>query len=620
MSRLPAGLSGPATNGRSPAAQARRRDAMRDGLKWAVLLAVISALLVARLSPALSIPEFAALGQWMSLRPTRQIDPHIVLVGISKEDADAYEKERPAECACAIVKRSAIGETIRRIKQAGSRVIVLDLMLGQACPIPGHDQALVEALDPQKVPGEAILTLKANPAPDRVYFSKPPSIFMGPGEPRLVGSPVMYNPLGEIRGVRLIQVGVPTVQDQRSASGLDLVGETQPPLCLAAYTAYRGDPCEVPVAPLEKLVQCCDTDIPVWPDGRIYLMEPFMPSAAPSMHIMLINWAGPAGAAPMLDLAAVNRATTEQLQAWFMGRIVFIGSSVERQNTPMPGATRAAQPPYLNQAGQASMSGMEVHAQALDTIMQRRFLRPLPVLSVWVLLLACTLLTSLLVMRASLLSAVVGTTLEVGALVVAAMLLVRQDIWLYSVIPSSGIVLSAVATGLWGYARSRHAAATLAEEVEVRETTTAALAHDLKQPLAAISGLAAAIRATQQSEHADMTSPELVQRIQRQVERALADIDDLLMTAAEKELAICPQRFDLAALARDLAVAQSLKSPVHQVEVRSSAAQLWLVADARYIGRALNNLVDNAIKYWPEGGTVYVDLREGAGGGGGARD
>jgi signal transduction histidine kinase len=32
-------------------------------------------------------------------------------------------------------------------------------------------------------------------------------------------------------------------------------------------------------------------------------------------------------------------------------------------------------------------------------------------------------------------------------------------------------------------------------------------------------------------------------------------------------------------------------------------------ADARYLGRALSNLMDNAIKYWPDGGTVVVEIR-----------
>ena len=587
------------------------RTAFRSALPQALLIAALSALLVARLSPFVAGSEFAVLNQWLTSRPPRNPDARLVLVGVSKEDSDAYETVRATdfpECACAVVARSTIGETVLRAKQAGARVVVLDLMLGQTCPIhqPDHDGPLAAALD-LALPGmrtETIITAQANPTPDRLYFTSPPTRFLGPEQDRLLASPVLYNPHGEIRGVRLIQVGAPslTEQDEAQRKGVELVGENLPPLCLAAFAAYQGDPCEVPVAAQDYLVSSCDLQIPVWPDGRIYLLDPLMARPQSSLHITLINWAGPAGTLPMLSLAAVNTASPSQLAQWFRDKIVIIGSAAERQNTPMPGAVRREWDPYIDQTGERSMSGMEVHAQALDTILQHRFIRPLPTFTVWMVLLAGCLVTSLAFMRFSLPSAAITAVIEVGVLAQVAMWMMRNDVWVYSVIPSSGIALSAVATVLWGYARTRHEAASLAEEVEVRDSTTATLVHDLKQPLSAISGLAAALRATQQSEHADMTSPELVQRIQRQVEQALVDIDSLLMTTGNREVALQPQRFDLAALARDLAVAQSLKSSVHQVQVEWSEDEVWLTADPRYIGRALNNLVDNAIKYWPEGG------------------
>jgi signal transduction histidine kinase len=595
---------------------------LRPALPPALLIALFSTLLIARLSPVLSGSEFALLGQWMAHRPPRTPDPHIVLVGIRQEDSDAYETERAAihpECACAVVPRNRIGETVRRVKQAGARVVVLDLILGQVCPVhnPDHDGPLVAALDEQPVGRkiETIITVKANPTPDRVYFASPPQKYLGPGLDRLLASPVLYNPHGEIRGVRLIQVGSPslTEQEQARSKGLELVGESVPPLCLAAFVAFQGDPCEVPVAAEDFLVNSCDLRIPVWPDGRIYLMEPFMSRPTTSMHIMLINWAGPAGTIPMLSLSAVNAADPQQLRQWFDGKIVIIGSAAERQNTPMPGAQRREVEPYVDQSGQRSMSGMEVHAQALDTILQHRFLRPLSLPTVWLLLFAACFLTSLAFLRLSLWAASLLAALGLALITWASNWGVSHDVWVYAVLPGAGVGLSAVATGLWGYARSRREAATLAEEVEVRDSTTATLVHDLKQPLAAISGLAAALRATQQSDRADLTSPELVQRIQRQVESALVDIDSLLLTTGAREVVLQPQRFDLAALARDLAVAQSLKSAVHEVRVEAPEGAVWLTADPRYVGRALSNLVDNAIKYWPEGGTVVVQVRDGEG-------
>jgi signal transduction histidine kinase len=595
---------------------------------WTVVIALLCTLLVARLSPVLTTPEFGVLDELLSRRPARPPDPRIVLVGVSRADADKHEQERSEKpppgqpdlqtCACALIPRNEIGEVITKAKQHGARVVVLDLSLEQTCPLPGHDAGLAKALD--EGPGETILAERADPTPETSNFVLPPSVFLGTQESRLLASPVLFNPYGTVRGVELIQVGTPSTvaQEEAEKQGIEMVGETFPPLCLAAYTAFRGDPCEVPVPTPGGTVTCCDTPVPVWAGEHIYLMEPFMPRPEHSMYIMLINWAGPAGTLPMLDLEKVRGETSAaRLDAWFRGNIVIVGSAAERLNTPMP---RASLPPagvsFIDQSRGAAMSGMsglEAHGEALNTLLQHRFLRPLSLPAVWAILFGCCLLTSLAFLRLSLVWAIAAAVVQVVLLLQAERILLRSDLWVYTVIPSLGITLSAASAGLWGYARSRHEAEELAEEVEVHDSRTATLAHDLKQPLAAISGLAAAIRATQQTEQAAVASPELVQRIQRQVEGALADIDDMLMTAPGREVSLRPQRFDLAALARGLAASQSLKSSVHDVEVRTSAEEIWIEADPRYLGRALSNLVDNAIKYWPEGGTVVVEVLAGPG-------
>jgi signal transduction histidine kinase len=158
---------------------------------------------------------------------------------------------------------------------------------------------------------------------------------------------------------------------------------------------------------------------------------------------------------------------------------------------------------------------------------------------------------------------------------------------------------------VWGYARTRQEAAALARKVSASERATAALMHDLKQPLSVISALAAAIRAREEAGFA-APSPELLARIEEQVQTALTDIDELLLVAPGREITLQRERFDLAAVAEGGALAQSLKSPGHEVEVRAPSGGVWVSADPRHVARALNNLIDNAIKYWPEGGTVQV--------------
>jgi signal transduction histidine kinase len=576
------------------------------------VLAALVTVVVCRSSRPLSAIEFTLLDSLMVLRPARQPDPAIALVGVEKGEVGWHKLYPPPDCTCSVVPRSQLGRTISRLKSAGASVIVVDLVLGQPCPYGrgtrwAHDGPLVAAL---AEPGETILAAEARLTPPEVEFSNPAEEFVGKKHPqRIVASPVVYSPHGVIRGVSLIQTGTPSDLERLTALPLEMVGRILAPLSLAAYAAYGGYPCELPEASGRHRVRSCDVEIPVWCDASIYLFDPIMPRATESKHVMLINWAGPAGTFPMYAMSSLRKAGAHELREWFQDKIVFIGSAAERMHTPMTGLGKQAQPPFVDQSRTRSLSGLEIHANALNTVMQGRFIRPLPTVAVWAIMFGCTLLAALAFEWFSTWPAVATALGEVAVFFALGVLLIRWDCWLYTFLLTIAVVFSGTASGLWGYALSRREAATLESTLDARDAATATIVHDLKQPLAAISGLAAAIRATQKSGAGAIASPELVQRIQKQVERALADIDELLTTDPDREIPLRCQEFDLAALARDLAVAQSTRSSVHEVEVRAPADGVLVAADPRYLGRALSNLMDNAIKYWPEGGTVIVEVQ-----------
>jgi len=355
--------------------------------------------------------------------------------------------------------------------------------------------------------------------------------------------------------------------------------------------------------------------VPVWPCESIYLFEPIMPRPgagdSESKHAMLINWVGPPGTFPVYWLDEIARTSDESLERRLKGKIVLIGSLAERKNTPVQGEPRKAEWPLLSQQGEVSMSGLEIHANALDTILQRRFIRPMSTPCAWLLIFGCALLTTLSFRCLVTWRAVGVMVMEVLILLGLAQLLMQRDQWLYAVIPTAAILVSGITTAIWGYARSRQEATSLANTVEAMDSATSTLVHDLKQPLSVISALAAAIRAQRQA-GGDGASPELLEKIQQQVEVALGDIDELLMVSPDRQVTLRKERFNLAAVASDLALAQSVKSPLHQVEVHAPPEGVFVSGDVGYLARALNNLMDNAIKYWPEGGTVRVEIEPGA--------
>jgi len=218
----------------------------RTRLISAVAFALLISILVCRFSPQLSPLEFSLLDELLLLRPVRVPDPRIALVGIEKATIDQHEESRPTDCACSLIPHNKIGHELSRLKQAGAKVIVLDVMLERACHVKrpeGDDQPLVQALDHDQPlvqaldePGEVVLAVKTISNPDKVYFRDPPPEFMwGEQSHRLIGSPVLYSPRGAIRGVSLIQSGDPSESDKMRVEPLKCVGRILPPLAVAGY-------------------------------------------------------------------------------------------------------------------------------------------------------------------------------------------------------------------------------------------------------------------------------------------------------------------------------------------------------------------------------------------------
>jgi signal transduction histidine kinase len=585
----------------------------------------VVAFLVCRGSYLLTPVELGLLDTWMRSRPARAPDPRIALVAFERSEVEKHRATRPDECACDGVPRSYLAQIIEAVWLGGARVLVVDLALDQLCPYErntpeAHDRPLMDALSG---PGRTVIVAPTTLDTEGPYFRKPPGEFGGPADrPHVLASPLVHAPGGVVRGVSLIQTGDPRslrggepadseAPDEGETGELEIIQKTVPPLSAAAWAAWQGRADEIPVPCGEDVAQCMGVNIPVWPSASIYVLKRFMPAPKHNQYSMLINWAGPVGTFPMYRATSALQAAAEgneaRLRSWFGDRIVIVGSAVERINTPGLGPAPPSDAQFVDQSGEQVMTGLEIHANALQTLLQHRFIRPIGGgMTAGVVLLSSLL--AALAFRFLRIHAALGVVLAMLiSLPLIAMQLIRIDIWFYPALPATALLISGASTAVWGYARSLRRAHELEEVVAEREAVTATIVHDLKQPLAAISTMAQVLR-QRSADEAGEIDPELANRILSQVENALADIDDLLVASPEREIPIDVREFDLAALARDLGAAQTLKSAIHDVEVITAADGLTIEGDPRYIGRVLSNLVDNAIKYWPEGGTVRVEV------------
>ncbi|MBM2810720.1 MAG: multi-sensor hybrid histidine kinase [Chloroflexi bacterium] len=149
------------------------------------------------------------------------------------------------------------------------------------------------------------------------------------------------------------------------------------------------------------------------------------------------------------------------------------------------------------------------------------------------------------------------------------------------------------------------------DEEETRAAFLAALSHELKNP---ITGLRLSVqllrRQIDSDERSDLVSArDLIESIDRQSEK-LTHLVNYLVDASRigaKSVPLNMQETDLVALAQAVAEAAQQLSDRHQIVV-DAPAPVHAVVDSPRIEQALLNLLDNAIKYSPEGGLIRVDL------------
>jgi len=144
----------------------------------------------------------------------------------------------------------------------------------------------------------------------------------------------------------------------------------------------------------------------------------------------------------------------------------------------------------------------------------------------------------------------------------------------------------------------------------VRTDFVANVSHELKTPLTAIKGFAETLVSSGFED--GQRAAHFVAIIDRQAERLSRLIDDLLILS-DLELGKSPMRVRAVSLQSAVhEVAELLSEPARrgQVAVRIDVApELAVACDPDRLAQVISNLLDNAIKYTPAGGSVSVAAR-----------
>ena len=150
-----------------------------------------------------------------------------------------------------------------------------------------------------------------------------------------------------------------------------------------------------------------------------------------------------------------------------------------------------------------------------------------------------------------------------------------------------------------------------AETNRAKDEFLATLSHELRNPLGAITNAVAALERRGGSEEAAARLRQIIQRQTHHLARLVDDLLDVARATAGK-IPLERQPIDLCEVAGGCvrSLRESGRARQHRVTFR--AESVTVSADATRLAQVITNVLDNAIKFTPSGGSVDVDVwREG---------
>lgn len=195
----------------------------------------------------------------------------------------------------------------------------------------------------------------------------------------------------------------------------------------------------------------------------------------------------------------------------------------------------------------------------------------------------------------------------VRALIIAAHRIARGDF--DSEVPrAGGGELRQLATTLDDMRQDLRSARDARDDVDrLKDEFVSSISHELRTPLGYIKGYTTTLLRTDADWDAD-TQREFLGIIDQSSDQLEELVDHLLDISriSEGRLAVEPEQLRIEVLADEVARRASGRVAGHAIEVAIPESLPMVLADRDRIGQVLGNLIDNAIKYSPDGGRITI--------------
>ncbi len=133
--------------------------------------------------------------------------------------------------------------------------------------------------------------------------------------------------------------------------------------------------------------------------------------------------------------------------------------------------------------------------------------------------------------------------------------------------------------------------------------------HELRTPLTSLRTNTEVLR---RIDELDVESRgQLLDDVITQVTELTTLIGDLTELARGERQQTLPTRFRLDELVDDLVTVASTYGRTHNVEINVISSPCWVHAQSERVARAIGNLINNAIKWSPDGGVITITVEAG---------